>query len=563
MANKGFSLIEVMVSMLIIGILGVALSSVFSFVAVSSVRGREQTIAANLSQKFFVKLNAIPYPYVFALDSSSSSYGLSGSFGPVSAQVSTYPYISVFNDFRSSLVSHKFSRFTLDIRFVIRDLGDLDGDSKTTDLRYFTDSNSDLIDDYDSAVRYLDQNGDTDYRDTYSSPEITEEPHTRLKEATLKLYKAERLVFQETQLLSWEKFTGAEGKAAGATLPLVISTPTENSAVYALTTSAQQNSFSLVLSTPYPDTVKSFRGDSISSLRIVGETVANATFSWKLNATTNTTLDTCTADYLGNFDCSVPNLTSALTEGQQTIWGQAYKNVYYSPWSNVTIVRDINPPSISSQTPTGATPNLRPTVRATFVDNPVTAGRTTAGVNTSVMKLFHSTTAVSFEYDPITTYATWIDSTTGTPPQLSTGSYTIVLEGGDNAKYSARSTWTFTIDIGDFTDNSAPSVSNKVPSGIAASNPPAVSCEIKDNQSGINIETIVLKIDGTVVVSSVTGNTFSACSPLSPQEGYQVSYTPGSALSSGSHTATVIGDHWATSPTNKITTEETWSFNIP
>jgi hypothetical protein len=346
-------------------------------------------------------------------------------------------------------------------------------------------------------------------------------------------------------------------------LPLVISSPTESSAVYQLTSADQNDSFNLSLNTSYPPEVKSFRGDAASSLRIIGETTPDATFSWKLDASTNPTLDTCAADYLGSFDCALTNITAALIEGRQVIWGQSYKGAYYSPWTPTAIIRDINPPTITDQIPTGSVPNLRPMARAKFVEEAVTAGRTPSGLNTFVMRLSRGTTTITHDHDLSTGYVTWVDSTTNLPPLLSTGSYTIVLEGGDNAKYNARSTWTFTIDVGDFTDNSKPSVDNKTPSGMAADNPPTIYCDIKDNQSGINIETIVLKLDGAVVVSSGVGNLFSACSPLSPQDGYRVTHVPGAALSSGWHSVTVVGAHWANDPADKIWVDETWQFWIP
>ncbi|OGR56919.1 MAG: hypothetical protein A3I11_03195 [Elusimicrobia bacterium RIFCSPLOWO2_02_FULL_39_32] len=560
--QKGFGLVETMMAIAILGIVVMSLASVMEFVTITSVKSREQTHAVNISQRFFTRLNNIPYPYVFSCNSSSANYGLNGTFGPVTNQVSTYPYIAVFNELRALMSVHRFDKFTLDIKFAIRDLGDLDSDGQTIDLRYFADSNGDLSDDYDSGVRYFNQNGDGDYRDIYGTPQITEEPHTRLKEATLKLYKKGQLIFQDIQLISWEKFTGVEGKAAGATLTIMVSTPSENSIVYSLAQTHQQNSYNLTITKTASEPSITQRADASLPLRIIGETTPNATLSWKLGASTNSTLDTCSADLLGQFDCSVSNLTNNLVEGTNTLFGQATKTVYYSPWNPTTFIRELSTPTITAQTPTGTIPNLQPTVRATILDQPLTAGRVVSGINSDLITFFNGTTTVNHTYDNLTGYVTWIDSITALPPILSDGSYTMILEGGDNAGYKARSTWTFTISVG-MTDHSAPSISNKDPIGIAASNPPTISCRVFDNQSGIILNSVVLSLDGVVMVSSGIGNLATACAALTQQDGYTVSYIPDSVLTSGSHSVAIQASHWATNPTNKISSQDTWLFNVP
>lgn len=560
--SKGVGLIELMIAIAILGIIVVTLAEVLEFTAITSTKSREQTYAANISQRFFTRLNNIPYPYIFSCDSSSPSYRLTGTFGPVTNQVTPYPYMAVFRELDSLLRANKFDRFTVDVKFMIRDLGDLDSDGQTTDLRYFTDANGDNIDDYDSGLLYFNQNGDGDFLDTYGTPETTEEPHTRLKEVTLKIYKKGQVVFQDVQLVSWEKFTGVEGKAAGATLSLVISTPSENSYVYSLGSTAQQDSYSLVLQKPHSSEVVVQRADASVPLRIVGETTPNATLSWKLKTSTDPTIDTCVADVLGSFNCSVSNITNSLDEGTNKLFGQATKDVYYSPWNSVTFIREISVPTIQSQTPSGTVKNKQPLVRAMIADQPVTAGRTVSDIDASVITLFCGTQTVNYQYDLLTDYVTWLDSTTNLPPILSTGSYTMVLEGGDNAKYNARSTWTFTVDI-DFTDHSEPSVSNKVPSGWATSNPPPISCRVFDNQSGIDINSIVMSLDDAVVISSVTGNLLSSYAPLTQQDGGTVSYTPSSSLSSGQHKVVIQANHWATNPLDRITKIETWYFDVP
>ena len=557
-----------MVSVTLLTVIALAMGYVFRQVSKTSVKVREQNYASTFSERFFTRLNNIPYPFVFDVDSSSASYGLAGTFGPVTNQ-SAYPYAVVFGDLVTLMATYKIDRFTLTNRFMIRDLSDVNGDGYQTDLRCYTDANADGYDDYDgtvstSGLRYLDQNADGDFWDTYyNGGEITEEPHTHLKESTLILYKKGEVIFQDVRLISWEKFTGAEGKAAGASLRILVSSPSENSSVYSAFTAGQQAAVNQSIAKPYPEDVIAVRADAVSPLIIAGETAALATISWKIDTSTNPTLDTCSSDNNGAFVCSGPNVTANLNEGVNTLLGQAVKSVFYSPWSPTTFIYDLNPPHVSSQTPTAAIPNLQPIIYAVLKDTPVIENRTPSGINSSVSTLFNGTTTVNHTFDSSTGKIMWIEEVPGLPPVLSTGAYTMYAEGGDNAYYKVRSTWSFTLEIDDFTDHSAPSVSHKVPSGGGVTAYPLVSCRVFDNQTGIRLHSIALSIDGSIVVSSATGNLLTSLEPLVNQDGHTVSYQVESPLSSGWHTATVSADHWGTSPANRINQTERWNFSVP
>ena len=86
-----------------------------------------------------------------------------------------------------------------------RDSSDSNGDALTSDLVPFTDANADLIDDYDANVRYFDQTADGTYWQTYVSGgrTVAEQPDTHVKRVTLDVYRANRLVCSQTELLSW------------------------------------------------------------------------------------------------------------------------------------------------------------------------------------------------------------------------------------------------------------------------------------------------------------------------------------------------------------------------
>ncbi|MHB1154060.1 MAG: Ig-like domain-containing protein [Eubacteriales bacterium] len=66
-------------------------------------------------------------------------------------------------------------------------------------------------------------------------------------------------------------------------------------------------------------------------------------------------------------------------------------------------------------------------------------------------------------------------------------------------------------------------------------NIPTITFQLRDNDSGINIASLVLKIDG----GSTIGNTATGMTCTIVTGGYDCSYIPQSALSDGSHTITV------------------------
>lgn len=70
----------------------------------------------------------------------------------------------------------------------------------------------------------------------------------------------------------------------------------------------------------------------------------------------------------------------------------------------------------------------------------------------------------------------------------------------------------------------------------------------EDDGSGVDLSTLVVKLDDTVVASSTLVNTTIT-------NGYQVTYTPATALTDGEHTVTIdVKDHDGNSATQKSTT---------
>lgn len=80
----------------------------------------------------------------------------------------------------------------------------------------------------------------------------------------------------------------------------------------------------------------------------------------------------------------------------------------------------------------------------------------------------------------------------------------------------------------------APTITKLTPSSgsyLATSAPP-ISAELRDNDSGVDISTLIFKIDGTAVDNSkITKNSVTG--------GYNISYTPQTALTDGQHTVSI------------------------
>jgi hypothetical protein len=350
-----------------------------------------------------------------------------------------------------------------------------------------------------------------------------------------------------------EQFSGDYNPSSEASLSLLISTPANSGYLYDLGTTARQQSWSLPIAKAYPSDIPRYRADGISPLTVEGETDPLASVNLYVNA--SGILASPAADMGGVFSASPLAVTLALVEGTDELRGQASKDGYASPIGQRTVIYDLQAPSASSLSPaSGGTIFTRSPFVAAVLTDPGASTTTTSGVCPEVITLFIDGAEVHHSYADGT--VVWVDSVTGISPVLSTKAYTAVVEFGDYAGYKASATWTFTLSVPD-TDHSAPSVANKTPIGGSAPALPEISAKVFDNQSGIILSSIVLKLDGAVVVdASNIASHYDAA-------GERVFYTPSSAFTSGSsHTVEVTASHWATDPSNKVTTVETWDFTV-
>lgn len=557
--RKGFGLVEAMVAIFVLSILSLSLAYMYQFMALVSLKTQQNTYTTRLAEMAFTKFKTVDYYYLFDSDSALPDFGLTGTFGPVALQKAAYPYMGTLNAIDSAVKKYKVDRWTISVKYKIRDVSDLDGDGLTSDLRDFMDASGDLVDDYDPSIRYHKANpaADSDYYDTYTSlnKTVSETPDTNLKEVTLSLYRKGAVIYTQTELISLEMFSGIESRASGAELKLLLAQPANNTYLHDLMTTARQDALDLVISKSYPSEVTAYRADPSSPLTLAGETSPLATVKFYHNSI-GTVHDTHASDSSGGFNLWAFGLTAVLTEGENTIYAQATKDTYFSPYAQRKVILDLKPPSITGQVPAGTVHDLVPYVGAVLSDAILSTG-VPSGICEDVTSIKVNGSEVPFAYDSATGKINWHDPSTGLPVKLTNGnSYTLLVEGGDRAHYKAAATWAFTVDVAD-TDNSAPSVANKVPSGFTDEAMPEISCKVFDNQSGIDLDSIILKVDGDVVISSANlPGHWDA-------ENQRVFYRMATAFESpSSHTVEITASHWADDPPDKKTTTETWGFSV-
>ncbi|MBI5623666.1 MAG: hypothetical protein HY924_07815 [Elusimicrobia bacterium] len=542
---RGSILLETVLAMFIMTTVGVSLLSMVQRSLVVSFKAREQMTCSRMVQTGSARIKNLDFYYLFAADSGQAGYGLQAA----------YPYRTSLDGIKSTLGTAQFDRFRIQVTFMRRDISDSNGDGLTSDLVPFKDDNADAIDDIDSNIRYRDQNTDGDFFDTYvaAGRTVAEQPDTHIKKVQLDIFRRGRLVCSQTELVSLEQFSGDYNPSSEASLSLLISTPANNGFLYSLASASQQQAWALPLSKPYPADIQRYRADSVSPLTVAGETDPLAGVNLYVNA--SGVLANLAAGMDGAFSGPPLAVTLALAEGGDELRGQASKDGYTSPIGQRSLIYDLQPPSASSLSPApGGTANTRSPYVAAVLADPGLSTTTTSGICPDVITLLIDGAAVGHSY--LDGAVVWIDPATGASPVLSTGTYAAAVEFGDYAGYKASVTWTFTLAVPD-TDNSAPSVANKTPLGASAPSLPEISAKVFDNQSGIIPASIVLKLDGAVVVdSSDIGSHYDPGTD-------RVYYTPASSFVSGSnHSVELTASHWATDPADKVTTVETWDFTI-
>ncbi|MFA5139032.1 MAG: hypothetical protein WC728_07355 [Elusimicrobiota bacterium] len=543
---RGSALIETVMAIFIMTVGGVALVGMVQKQMIAVLKAREKVTCGRMSQTGMARIKNIDFYALFSADSSSTNHGLWAA----------YPYRAVFDGIRGTLLASKYDRFRVTVAFLRRDTADSNANGMISDLVEFSDANGDRVDDCDSGVRYLDQNGDGDFYDTYTSGgrTVAEQPDTHIKKVTLDVFRRGRLVCSQTEFVSLEQFTGDPNPSSESVLSLLLSTPPNNAFLYQETTPGQAGSRALALSKTYPAEVEQFRADAASPLLLSGETDPLAAVNFYVGA--SGVLDTAAADSAGAFTANPSAVTAEFVEGHNTLEVQASKDGYTSPITRRAVLLDVAPPSFSGDVPAGTMNTLAPYVAVTLADVG-TATTAVSGICPDVITLQVNGSSVPYAYDSTTGRVVWIDSTTNTAPVLPNGAYSVLAEGGDYAGYKTTQSWTFTLSVGD-TDHSAPSIAERSPIGMAGSQWPEISVRVFDEQSGVVPSSIRMTLDGEVVVdSSNLGGHYDASDGT-------VSYMPPAEFASGGeHTVQIKASHFATLPADKITSEDAWEFHVP
>jgi len=544
MDTRGSVLLETLLAVLIMTTVGISLIAMIERATVVSLKARQKSSCERMAQTGFARLKNIDFYHVFDADSSQANYGLQAG----------YAYAGVLNGLRTTLGAARFDRFRVTVVFLRRDASDADGDGNNSELVEFVDANADRIDDYDSNIRFFDQNGDLDFFDTYlaGGRTVAEQPDTHIKRVRFEVYRRGKLACGRSELVSLEQFTGDPNPSSEAALPMLISAPVNGSYLYSLGSAPLIASWNLPIAKAYPADTTRYRADAGSPLAVSGQTDALADANLYVGA--SGVLATAMADGTGAFAAAPAAVTAALAEGANVLRVQAAKDGYTSPVAGREVHYDLNPPSASGQTPMGATGTRSPYVSVALADAGL-ATTAVSGICPEVISLRANGADVSFSFTG--GMLVWIDSTTGTVPVLAPGAYAMVAEAGDYAGYKVSAAWSFSVAV-PATDNSAPAVSNKSPIGMAGSDLPELSVRVHDEQSGIVPSSIVLTLDGAVIVdASNIGSHYDAGTGV-------LRYVPGAPFPSGSgHTLQITASHWAADPADKITSTDSWFFTVP
>ena len=540
-------------ALVIMSVAGLAIVALLQKATVASLSARRRLTCSRMTDLGMARLKNINYYSLFAVDSSSTNWATPPLH---TAGASIYPYLSTLTGLRSTMAAEKFDRFKVDVTFMRRDATDALGTGNTNNLIAFK-NNGAGVDLYDPDIRYFDADGDGDYYETYvsSGRTVAEQPDTHLKLVTLSVYRRGALACSKSELISLEQFTGATNPDSESVLSLEVSTPTNSSFAYRMTTAAQTAARALALTYSYPPEIRQYRADATVPLAVSGVTEPLATENFYVNA--SGILASASADVFGAFSASPAAVTTALVEGQNTVRAVAVKSTFSSPIADRAILLDIDPPTISGMTPIGAVTGCAPFVSAVLADPVVSSAAAASGIYPGVTAMKVNGSTVPFSYNSSVGSIVWVTSTTQTSPLIPSGTYVVSVEAGDYAGYKTSATWSFTASV-PANDASAPSIANKSPIGMAGSDLPTISVRLFDNQSGIDPTSIVLTLDGSVVVNAANvGPYYDASSGT-------LTYVPSSPFDPGSaHTMQVSVNHCATSPGGSVNNTDTWGFAVP
>ena len=161
----------------------------------------------------------------------------------------------------------------------------------------------------------------------------------------------------------------------------------------------------------------------------------------------------------------------------------------YVGWSGT----DTTPPVVSNVLPSGTINSATATLSVDYSDN--------SGIN-------QSTVSVTLDGNPVSGCTVSINNVSCPVSNLIEGTHTIGGVVSDNAGNSSPVSGGFSV-----VDNTAPAISNLLPSGIIDNAVPTLSAVYTDDISGINTATVIVTLDGSPVSGcSVTSSSVSCAS---------------------------------------------------
>lgn len=549
LGRKGSTLLETLLAVCILTVAGLSIVAMLQNSLVANLKAREKVSCERAAQAGLARLKNMSFYRLYAVDSATTAanYGLYPG----------YPHLAAFDGIARTLNAARFDRFKVDVTFMRRDASDALGTGNTNNLIAFTDADQDGVDDYDTAIRYFDQNGDGDMFDTYVSGgrTIAEQPDTHLKNVAFRVYRRGREVCARSELISLEQFTGVTNPDSESVLTLEISTPSNNAYAFSAQSAGLAASRALAIFSAYPPDVVQLRADAVSPLVVAGKSEPLGAVGLYVGGSAE--LASVAVDAFGDFSGAPAAVTAALAEGRNTLRGRASKAAFDSPWGERELIYDLRAPAVTGRTPTGTVNAPSPYVSAVIADTTTLAGAVASGICPQVTGMKVNGSTVAFAYDAVTGRVRWVDAGTQAPPLLADGVYSVVVEAGDYAGYKSTAGWSFTVAV-PVTDNSKPTISLRSPIGMAGSDLPVISAKLLDNQSGIVPSSIVMRLDGVVVVdySNIGGHWDPATDT--------VSYTPSAPFIPGSgHSVEVTVSHGASDPPAMVTDSGSWGFVVP
>ncbi len=578
--SHGFSMIDVMVAVLILGLTIPAINIFLHWNMKHAVKSREQVRASRLAQMITARTRAMSFFNVFTkdwnttefVDSSKTGFGLSGigtEFGDITAPSSTYPDMAHLQDIQDQIKTAGFSHFTIDVQHMRRDkTNNVTAGYDLVDVEIDPATKEDVADD---QVKYEDFNADGDYFDYKIEDDkiISEQPDTRVKQLTVRIYKGpETMAMVTGELLTAEMFRGIQGASSESCLPLDLDLDKEDY-IHARNEPEQDKAYNTTVithSSNYDSGPAVHQADSGQDLLLTGRTAptADVHLYWTKGGSS---LHSITSDVNGDFTGLSNPLTTGLQEGKNTFYARTIKGGLRSPYViREDIIYDINPPKVTGVYPAHGSKvkTFSPFIGAKLTDEPVTAGRDVSGLRYDVLYMEEKNHYGEIEQPTILPdgYVVWLDTTTLLPIKLKDDrDYRIVLEGGDMAHYKVSHEWEFEIDeIED--DNEKPEINDEAPTGTASSNMPTISFKVTDNgDSGVKPSSIKVYLDFVDPANLLLGEDVPAVDSLGrAYDGRDgtVSFDMTTPLTTGGHTIHVEVKDWKNN-----TTDFNWSFTSP